>query len=165
VRWNCHHIFTNWWLKENNLETVKKVMESLGVRPKLRLGRRKDKDTEGKGGVESYGPKHIKALAEPEGITANNFEGKPTKFLRFLVEHNGQEFFWFVPVLNKEGQPNYLLERVAAMEVGKEYILEMKRQKGRNHIEVTNADGTPLIAQGMGEPAEGEDDEQEDIEA
>ena len=140
-------------------------MDALGVRPKLRLGRRMDKETEGKGGVESYGPKRVKCLEEPEGITANNFEGKPTKFLRFLVEHNGQEFFWFVPVLNKEGQPNYLLEHVASMEVGSEYILEMKRQKGRNHIEVLNADGTPLIAQGIGEPVEGDEDEREDIEA
>ncbi len=144
------------------MEKVKEVMAALGVRPKLRLGRRLDKEKDGKGGIESYGPKQIKCLAEPEGVTANNFEGKPTKFLRFLVEHNANEFFWFVPVLNKEGQPNYLLERVAAMEIGKEYILEMKRQGGRNHIEILNADGTPLIVQGPGEPAEGEEDDDDE---
>lgn len=144
------------------MDKVKEVMKSLGVRPKLRLGRRLDKETDGKGGIESYGPKKVKCLAEPEGITANNFEGKPTKYLRFPVEHNGEEYHWLVPVLNKEGQPNYLLERVAAMEVGKEYILEMKRTKGRNHIEVLNADGTQLVMQGPGEPAEGEDEEDDD---
>jgi hypothetical protein len=141
------------------MQKVKEIMDSLGVKPKLRLGRKLDKETDGAGGIESNGPKRIKALAEPEGITANNFERKPTKYLRFLVEHEGSEYHWLVPVLNKEGQPNYLLEHVAAMEVGKEYILEMKRSSGRNHIKVSNSDGTPVISQGINEPSEGEDDD------
>ena len=136
-------------------------MTSLGVKPKLRLGRKLDKKRDGKGGIEPLGPIKVKFLAEPEGITGKNYEGKPTKFLRFLVSRDGNEYHWFVPVLNKEGQPNYLLERIADIQIGNEYILEMKAEGGRNHIEVLNGDGTAITPRDSQGPAEIEEDDDE----
>lgn len=139
-------------------------MDALGVKPKLRLGKKIEK-----GGMESFGPMKVKFLAEPEGVTKKNFEGKPAKFLKFLVEYNGKEYHWYAGVLDKDGQPNYLLERTALLEVGFEYILEMKKKGIINYIDIRNIDGTPIQDEpNDDEPAEGinyddEDDEDPNI--
>jgi hypothetical protein len=132
------------------METVKTVMKSLGVLPKLRLGIK----LKG-GGVKSTGTKHVKFLSEPEGITGKNFEGKATKFLRFEVEHNGTRYHWFAAVLNREGQPNYLLERLAEIQIGDERDLEMTKQGARNYIDIRDVNA-PATAP---EADEGEDDD------
>jgi hypothetical protein len=141
------------------MEKVREVMDALGVRPRLRLARKLDKEKDGRGGVESYGPKTVKFLAEPEGVTANDFQGKPAKHLRFLVEQGGREYYWYVPVLNREGQANYLLERVEKLQVGEEYILQMKAKGGRNHVEITNLDGSPVGEEVGEDELDKEDDE------
>jgi hypothetical protein len=132
------------------MEQVKSVMDALGVLPKLRLGIK----VKG-GGVKSTGPHQVKFLAEPEGITGKNCEGKPTKFLRFEVECDGTRQHWYVAVLNREGQPNYLLEKLVALQPGDERVLEMTKQGARNYIDVREV-GAPGI---IPDEYEGEDDE------
>lgn len=133
---------------------VKEVMDSLGVLPKLRLGLKMRG-----GGVQATGPHLVKFLSEPEGITGKNFEGKPTKYLRFEVESAGVRCHWRVAVLNKEGEPNYLLEKLVAIKPGDERILEMMKQGARNFIDVREV-GAPAIAP---DEDEGEMDEEEVI--
>lgn len=137
------------------MEQVKAVMDSLGVLPKLRLGIK----VKG-GGVRSTGPHQVKFLAEPEGVTAKNFEGKPAKFLRFEVESDGVRQHWYVAVLNREGQPNYLLEKLVGLKPGDERILEMTKQGARNYIDVREI-GAPSV---IPEEFEGEDEEESTIE-
>src|SRR3990167_136917 len=137
------------------MEIIKAVMKSLGVLPKLRLGTK----LKG-GGVKSNGAFLVKFLAEPEGQTGKNYEGKPTKFLRFEVEYKGTRYHWFAAVLNREGQPNYLLERLMEIKVGDERILEMTKQGARNYIDIREVNAPATFP----EPDEGEDghDDEED---
>lgn len=134
------------------MEKVKEVMTAMGVLPKLRLGLK----VKG-GGVKSTGAHRVKFLSEPEGITKKNFEGKPTKFLRFEIECERVRYHWFVPVLNKEGnEANYLMERLADAKVGDERILEMTKQGAKNYIDVREVDAPATL------PEEYEGDEEEE---
>ena len=133
------------------MEKVKEVMDALNVLPKLHLGL-KIKGS----GVKSTGPHTVKFLSEPEGITAKDFDGKPTKWLRFEVEENGVRMHWKVRVLNREGEPNYLLEKLLAIQVGDERILEMTKQGAKNYIDVREVDAPGIL---LPDDDEGEDDE------
>lgn len=86
--------------------------------------------------MESTGPHTVKFIEEPIVVVGKNFEGEERKELRFILEENGELKRWNVPILNKQGQPNYLLERLLDVKVGDERILEMMRKGGRNHIDV-----------------------------
>lgn len=131
-------------------------MKSLGVLPKLRLGTK----LKG-GGVKSNGAFQVKFLGEPEGITGKNFEGRPTKFLRFEVEHEGTRYHWRVAVLNREGEANYLLERLMEIKVGDERILEMTKQGARNYIDIREINA-PATAPDIGEGEEDDAPEEKD---
>lgn len=130
------------------MEAVKKVMDSLGVLPKLHLGLKTPR------GATSTGPHTVKFLAEPEGVAGKDFMGKPAKFLRFEVEENGIRMHWRVNVLNKEGQANYLLERLLAIKPGDTRILEMSKAGIKNFIDVREV-GAPSV---MPDEDEGEED-------
>jgi len=130
------------------MEKVKETMAALGALPKLRLGEK----LKG-GGVKSYGPKEVKFLKEPDGVTIRK-AGKQVKALRFEVEHKKTRYYWYVPVLNQEGQANYLLERTAEIKPGDVRVLEMSKQGAINYIDIREP-GAPARA--------AEEDEGEDI--
>lgn len=112
------------------MEKVKEVMDALGVLPKLHLGNKTPK------GAVSTGPHTVKFLGEPEGVAGKDFNGRPAKYLRFEVEEGGVRMHWRVNVLNKEGQPNYLLERLLAIKPGDERVLEMRKTGMKNYIDI-----------------------------
>lgn len=143
-------------------------MEKMGVVPKLVLGKRqvvagqKDKRGNPKVVLQSTGPHKVKFLEEPKLILAKNFEGEPIKTWKFVVEENGKKYRWMVPLLNREGQPNYLLERTADIEVGDTRILEMLSRGAAKYIDIRK-EGEQAVAPGAhDEEWEAEDEEDED---
>ena len=106
-------------------------MDALGVLPKLHLGIKV-----AGGAPKSTGPHTVTFVGEPEGVAGKDFNGKPSKFLRFEVEENGTRLHWRVNVLNKEGQPNYLLERLLEIKVGDVRVLEMLKTGMKNFIDI-----------------------------
>lgn len=120
------------------MEKVKEVAKAMNVVPKLRLGIKL-----AGGGVESTGPHKVKFVAEPTIVQGKDEQGNLRKELKFLVSESGNEHRWNVPLLNKEGQPNYLIERLMNVSVGQEMVLEMVRVRGRNYIDVRAVDGAP----------------------
>lgn len=115
-------------------------MDAMGVLPKLRLGLKLEK-----GGVKSTGAHRVKFLSEPVGVTKKDFDGKPQKMLRFEVESGGIRYHWYVRVLNREGDANYLLERLAEIKVGDERVLEMRKQGARNFVDIREVDAPPTV--------------------
>lgn len=116
-------------------------MKKLGVVPKLQLGKREvvpgtDKRGNPKVLLQATGPHTVMFKAEPVLVMAKNFSGEPIKTFKFLVEENGKEYRWMVPLLNREGQPNYLLERTADIEVGDSRVLEMLSRGAAKYIDV-----------------------------
>lgn len=63
-------------------------------------------------------------------------KGQPRKELRFIVEEKGVKYRWMVPILGKDGQPSYLIERLMDIDPGDKRILEMKKQGIKNYIDV-----------------------------
>lgn len=108
------------------------------------------------GGVESTGPHGVVFVSEPTVVMGKDDQGKPRKEMRFVVEEKGIHYRWNVPIMNKEGQPSYLIEKLMNIEVGDKRVLEMSRQRGRNYIDVRGVDEKP--------PQEPSVEEDEDIE-
>lgn len=117
---------------------VQEIAKAMNVVPKLRLGNQLTG-----GGVEPTGPHRVKFVAEPTVVQGKDDKGNLRKELKFIVEEKEIQYRWNVPILNKEGQPNYLIERLMNVEVGQERVLEMLRVRGRNYIDVRAVDGAP----------------------
>lgn len=131
------------------MEKLNEIAKAIGVLPKLQLS-----DETARGGRAGNGPHTVKFVEEPIVVMGKERSGKPRKELKFKIQEGEQEYFWRVPILNKEGQPNYLFERLLDVQVGDERVLEMKKtglisyisvsKVGEEHIE-ENEDGEDVI--------------------
>lgn len=114
------------------MEKLTEIAKAIGVLPKLRLS-----EETATGGRRSNGPHTVKFLEEPIVVMGKDKQGKPRKELKFRVLEGDQQYYWRVPILNKEGQPNYLFERLLDLKVGEERILEMKKSGIISYIDVS----------------------------
>lgn len=125
------------------MEKVKETMKAMGALPKLRLGEKL-----AGGGVKSFGPKEVTFVSEPVGVTKKDHKGRPKKMLKFEVEHKGERYFWYIPLLNEEGDSvSYLMERMADVKVGDTLVLEMMKQGAKNYIDVREPGQAPRVAE------------------
>jgi len=120
------------------MQKLKELAAQLKIHPKIQLGIK-----QAGGGVNSTGPHKVKFIEEPAVVMGRDHEGKPRKELRFLLQEGEATYRWNVPILNKESQPNYLVERLIDVEIGDERVLEMRRQGQRNYIDVRKTDEEP----------------------
>ena len=113
------------------MKHTKTVTDTLKIVPKLQLGIKLDG-----GGVKSTGPHRVRFISDSivEGVDPET--GKPRKEMKYLVEEDGITKRWHVPIRDKQGNPNYLLERLMGIEEGDEAILEMKRKGIKNYVTV-----------------------------
>src|ERR1700742_2861005 len=127
------------------MKNLKVLAETLNVLPKLRLGIQTIKEDGKKGGVKSTGAHRVKFLEEPTTTMGRDENGQPRKELKFIVEENGIKFRWQIPILGKDGQPSYLIERLMNIEIGDERILEMSKHGMKNFIDVRMVDAAPEL--------------------
>lgn len=127
-----------------NMDKIRDVAQAIKLYPRIQLG----KKILG-GGVLSTGPHTVTFVEEPAVIMGKDHEGNPRKEFKFVLKEHGQLYRWNVPILNKEGQPNYLVERLLDVEVGDVRVLEMKKRGRNNYVDVS----------GVGEPSEKEVDD------
>lgn len=116
------------------MEKLTEIAKAIGVLPKLRLS-----DETASGGRKSNGPHTVKFVEEPIVVMGKDKQGKPRKELKFKVQEGDTQYYWRVPILNKEGQPNYLFERLLDLKVGDERTLEMKKSGIISYIDVLKA--------------------------
>lgn len=120
--------------------------------PRLRLGNKTEN------GVQSTGPHRVKFLADKETTGVDSMTGKEIPVVAYLVEENGEKKSYRVPKLDKKGEINYLVIRLAEIEEGQEAILEMKRSGIKNyvdvvpvkteaHVSVVDYDDIPIISE------------------
>ena len=98
--------------------------------PRLRLGNK----TENR--VQRTGPHRVKFLMDKEATGIDTITGKEIPVVAYMVEENGEKKSYRVPKLNKSGEINYLVIRLAEIEEGQEAILEMKRSGIKNYVDV-----------------------------
>ena len=131
------------------MKNLRALAEPLKIYPKLRLGMQKivagefDKNNNPKTIIVPTGPHRVKFLEEPVTTMGKDDKGLPRKELKFIVEEDGVKYRWQIPLLNKEGQPSYLIERLMNVEVGDERILEMMKAGIKNYVDVRAADEAP----------------------
>ena len=115
-----------------SMQKVRDIAEAIKLYPRIQLGKKMLG-----GGVMSTGPHKVKFVEEPMVILGKDHEGNPRKEFKFILEESLTRYRWHVPILNKEGQPNYLVERLMEVEVGDVRILEMKKRGRNNYIDIT----------------------------
>lgn len=109
------------------------------------------------GGTKSTGPHTVKMIRDEVGKNKDYISGDMVDGLWFFVEENGQPFRYFVPYLNKQDEPHYLMERLAPIKEGDVVVLEYIRQGARGYIDVRSVDQEsppPSVAQESTPPQE-----------
>ena len=112
------------------METSKDITKKANIIPRLRLGSKTDR------GVVSNGPHRVKFIADKE-VKGKDFSGKEIDMVAYLVEENTEKKSYRIPKLNKQGEINYLVIRLAEVNEGDEVILEMKKKGIKNYVEVS----------------------------
>lgn len=120
------------------MEKLNEIAKALKLKPRLSLGVKI-----AGAGMKTTGPHTVTFTEEPIVVVGKDFEGKERKELKFIIKEDGEQKRWNVPILNKLGEPNYLLERLLDVKVGDIRILEMMRRGPRNYIDVRKVDEEP----------------------
>jgi len=113
------------------MKTTKQAMDKMNVIPRLRRAERLET-----GGVKSTGPHRVKFISDKLVMGKDPETMKERQEIQFTVEENGVQKIWNVPLFNKKGEPNYLIERLADIKEGDEVILESKRRGPKNYTSV-----------------------------
>lgn len=113
------------------MENTKLVAEKMKIVPRLKLGNKKIG-----GGVESTGAHLVKFISDSVVKGKDPMTKKEREEMKYIVEKNGVQYQWRVPLLNKQNEPHYLIERLMTIKEGEEVVLEMKKSGMNNFIDV-----------------------------
>src|SRR5260221_3124865 len=97
----------------------KDILKKANIMPRLRLGVKTDK------GVQPNGPHRVKFILDKEAKGTDPITGKERDEIAYLVEENGEKKSYRVSKLNKKGEINYLVIRLADVQECEEAILVM----------------------------------------
>lgn len=123
-------------------------MKAAGIFPKLRLGTK----IQGSG-VKSTGLHTVKMVSDKITKGRDRESGTIIDVVKYVVEEDGVQKEYRVPLKNKEtGELHYLVQVLSKVEEGDVVTMEMKKMGARNYVEVLNPDGSRI-------EAEDEDDE------
>jgi len=104
----------------------------MGIIPRLQLGTKIPG-----GGVKPTGAHLVKFIGDKLVTGKDPITKEPRQEVEYLVEKNGTQFRWNVPLYDKKTkQPHYLMERLVGIEEGDEVVLEMKKSGIINYIDV-----------------------------
>ncbi len=106
-------------------------MAQAKIIPKLRLAVKTEK------GPVSTGPHRVKIIEDKITNGKDGRTGQIIQVVRYMVEENGTQKIYDVPVKNKEGELHYLIQRLSEIEESQEVILEMKKSGPKNYVSVT----------------------------
>lgn len=118
------------------MEKIREIAKAIKLYPRIKLGEKSLG-----GATVGTGPHKVKFVEEPNVITGKDKKGNPRKELKFILQESGQLYRWQVPILNDEGQPHYLVERLMDIQVGEIRVLEMKKRGPRSYIDVMDPSG------------------------
>lgn len=120
------------------MQKVQEIAKALNVVPKLRFGIKL-----AAGGVQSTGPHEVIFVQEPTVVMGKDDKGNPRKEMKFILEENGTQYRWNVPIMSKEGQPSYLIEKLMDIEVGAKRIVELMKSRGANYYDIRTVEEAP----------------------
>jgi len=88
------------------------------------------------GGTDSTGPHKVKMVSDSLIKGTDPTTGEERYEVRYVVEEEGENKIYDVPVKDKKGDVHYLVPRLAEVEEGETIILECVNKHGRNYISV-----------------------------
>lgn len=135
------------------MKNSKALLVQAKIIPRLRLAIKED----GKA-PQPTGPHRVKLISD-NTQNGKDHEGKVVPIVRYILEENGEQKRYDVPVKNKEGELHYLVQRLAEVSEGQEIILEMKKKGIKNYVSVTAIGDTNDVEVGDEEEVHGGDEE------
>jgi hypothetical protein len=112
------------------MKTSKDFLKRANIVPKLRLAFKSNKR------VVGTGPHRVKILEDKLGKDVDRNTGQERIIVIYYFEKNGEKKKYKVLVKGKDGDPHYLVQRLAEIPEGQEIILEYKRSGMKGYIEV-----------------------------
>lgn len=107
------------------------LMVRANVMPKLRLAIK-----EGDGAPKPTGPHRVKIIEDKIQKGKDSQTGAPIDIVRYIVEEDGVQKRYDVPVKDKAGELHYLVQRLSELPEGQEIIMEMKKRGPKNYVSV-----------------------------
>lgn len=114
------------------MEISKKVIDKLGVVPRLELAKKE----EGKSPT-STGPHKIKFLKDELVMGKDFITGKERQEIKYLIEENGVKKTYNVPIYGKDGGAHYLVVKLSQIKEGEEVIIEYKRKGINGFVDIS----------------------------
>lgn len=128
------------------MKTCKEILKKASIYPKLQLARKKQG-----GGTESTGAHRVKIVADKLAKEFDPETGKEREVVKFLLEEAGERKTYKVPVLNKQGEVHYLIQRFGELREGEEIVLEFKRKGLKGYIDVLRISDSSEVEVGENE--------------
>ena len=115
----------------NTQDIVKKATDEGKIPPPyLQLGEK----LEG-GGVRPTGPHTLKFISDRKVMGVDFMTKQPQEEMEYIFEEKGQKKRYSVPILNKNGELHYFLQRMNECDYEETIILEMKKDGVKNFID------------------------------
>jgi len=130
------------------MQKSQELVDEAGIVPFLQLFVKKDG-----GGTSPTGAHEVKVLSD-KIVKAKDFQtGDDIPVVEYLLEEDGRQVRYQVPVKDKKGELHYLIQRLADVDEGETIVLEGKRGKNRSFVEVRRmSDGEVPTVQAEDDP-------------
>lgn len=115
------------------MKTSNEVLKKANIIPRLVLAIKTERGTQG------TGPHKVKLISDKIVMGTEFKTGKQRHEVEYLIEENGKQKKYRVPVKDKNNEIHYLIQRLAGYNEGDEVILEYKRQGLTGYIDVKPA--------------------------
>jgi len=142
--------------KTQTQQIVRKALDEGKIPPPfLQLGEKLDG-----GGVRPTGAHTLKFISDRKVMGVDFMTKQPREEMEYVFEEGGMKKRYNVPILNKNEELHYFLQRMNDCEYGEVIILEMKKDGMKNFIdfkrsggEVDNStDNIPVVNEAGQEP-------------
>jgi hypothetical protein len=113
----------------------KYLLKAANIIPDLKLAIQRPN-----GGTDSTGPHKVKLIEDKIVMGTDYQTGKEREEVKYIVEENGEQKQYSVPVKDKSGELHYLIQRLSEFNEGDEVILECLKKGVKSYISVRRPD-------------------------
>lgn len=86
--------------------------------------------------MKSTGPHRFTVVSDKVGKGTDPFSQQPREELQMIIEENGQQKLWNIPIKDLQGNLHYLVAKLAEIKEGDEVIAEMKKKGMKNYVDL-----------------------------
>src|SRR3990167_5955035 len=109
----------------------KEILKKANILPKLNLCPKNEN-----GVPTPNGPHRVRTVSD-RLVKGTDNNGNEITMVKYVLEEDGEQKFYRVPLKNKNDEVHYLVQRMAEIKEGQEIIMECLKKGPKNFIRVT----------------------------